>query len=331
MITHLQLEFLRLGSLPIYQVENNYDFGRRLRYYHLDEDQKQWSIRETCQGRLMISIEVDTMVEILEPQLRQWLKMIEDEPDGTLFFPIRSCGSLPDTGTLIIAGCAFVPDHICGEYEAPRERVHHGDLALDGADPVQLIMEVTSSIEPFMHDHVGCTTLELMVDLNERHPIVANAIWGAAMARIEREREEDRKKGVEKRSRALLHEFLDDEQRAELAERRQFQIQGADGHTYLIRKGHGHNVFRIEGGERTIEYCLVCKGWVPVYDLMLTQMLLLQTDPERFIETANSRELEPRALATIDANPIAGALGGLNGPVRDPIAEGLEEEVPTGE
>jgi hypothetical protein len=325
MITHLQLEFLRLGALPIYDVENNSDFGRRFRYYHLDEDQKQWSIRETCQRRLMISTEIDTMVEILEPQLRQWLRMIDDEPDGTLFFPVRSCGSLADTGTLILAGAAFVPNNIPGDYEAPREGRAYGK-SLEGADPTQLIVETARSIEPFMQGHLGSTPLELMVDLEGRHPIVADAIWGAAMARIEREREDERKETVEERSRTLLHEFLDDEQRAELAERRQFRIEGADGHTYLIRKGHGHNVFRVEGGERTIEYCLVCKGWVPVYDLMLTQMLLLQTDPGRFIETANIRELKPRSLTTAEVFPILDALAGLDGPVRDPVAEGLEED-----
>jgi hypothetical protein len=314
MITHLHLEYLGLGQLPIYDVENNSDLGRRLLSYHLDDDGKRWTIQETCRGRLMISTEIDTWVEVLEPQLRRWLRMIEREGDGTLWFPIRNCGSLPGSdGTLIIAGCAFVPDSECG-------------TALEGADPVSLIMEVAQGTERFMQAHVGCTPLELMVDLDTVHPIVADTLFRAAMDRITVQREQEQREGSEERSRALLHEFLDDVQLAEMNEATRFHVQGADGHTYLIAKGHGHNVFRIENGERTIEYCLVCQGWVPVYDLMLTQMLLLQTDPDKFIETANIRELGPSAPAVIDVLPLHDAFARINGDVDDPLTEGLVED-----
>lgn len=265
---------------------------------------------------MIIETNIDTMVEALEPQLRMWLSMIKGEDDGTLFFPIRNCGALPDVGTLIIAGCAYVPN---SGYGAP----------LNGADPVQLVMDVCRTTDPFMQAHVGCTPLELMLDLEDAHPIVANALFGAARRRIEAQRADEKREAVEVRSRTLLHEFLDDEQMAEMTARTQFYVQGADGHTYLIRKGHGHNVFRIEGGERTVEYCLVCKGWVPDYDLMLTQMLLLQADPAMFIETANTRELGPKEPAVMDVLPLHDAFVRLEmEPVEDPARPGVAAITP---
>lgn len=272
MITHLNLEYLGLGQLPIYGAEpGNTNFGRATRYYALDEGCRSWSILETC-GRIVISTNIDTMVEGLEPQLRTWLGMIEEEVgDGTLYFPIRSIGSLADDlGVLVIAGCAFVPGVQSG---AP----------LEGTDPVVLIVQACQEIR-FLDP--------LPLNLDSYHPALQRAFLCIVERRRERETQAKTAKEIQTRSQALLHEFLDEEQLTEMTEKTQFHVQGGDGHTYLVKKGHGHNVFRIENGRATVEYCLV-QGFVPVYDLMLTQKLLLEADSETFLATANAKEVPP--------------------------------------
>lgn len=269
MISHLNIEYLGLGQLPLYGAEpGNTDLGRRVQYLNLDEGCQTWSICETAR-RIIVPLNVDTLVEALEPQLRTWLAALEREDDGTLYFPIRDLGTLPDeTGMLIIAGCTYVP------------RIQAG-TPLGGADPVPLILQACRDIRFFESPPENWETY---------HPVLRQAIEGVLQRRREHEENRRTAEEIEARSRALLHECLDDEQLGEMTEKTQFHVQGADGHTYLVKKGHGHNVFRIEDGRATVEYCLV-QGFVPVYDLMLTQKLLLEADPETFLATANAKEV----------------------------------------
>jgi len=278
MITHLNLEYLGLGQIPVYEVEpGNIDFGRRVQYLSLDEGCRSWSICETAR-RLLVSLHIDTMVEALEPQLRMWLGMLGQEADGTLYFPIRSIGTLPgEVGTLVIAGCAYGPGIQAG---AP----------LDGADPTQLIVQACQETRFFEPPPPNLETY---------HPVLRRAVEGVIQRRREHEESIQTEAEIEARSRALLHECLDDAQLAEMTEKTQFHVQGGDGHTYRIKKGHGHNVFRIEDGRPTVEYCLV-QGFVPVYDLMLTQKLLLEVDPGTFISTANAKEVPPGEVPLMD-------------------------------
>lgn len=100
--------------------------------------------------------------------------------------------------------------------------------------------------------------------------------------------EHDRKvREVQARSQAILTRFLDPQQLAEFQESKSFHVRGADGHLYLITSRNIHNVFRIEDGRRTHEYCIISPD-VPVWDQMLTQLLLLQSNPEEFHRVTNT-------------------------------------------
>lgn len=320
MITHLCLEFLGAGELPLY------DMGpEHLRWFVLSEN-LLWEPRLPWANALMvIPSSIDTMLEEVEPQLRQWF----EDADGTLFFPIQGCAAIPGgEGTLLVAGAAYVPDTELG-------------IPLEEADPVDLILQACREIR------FG----EVMpANLTDYHPVLQQAwrsvTWpdneraphlpGVNFAQDFRDQE---RKAAETRAKVLLCSILTGDQLCEMEALEQFHVQGADGHTYLIRKGYGHNVWRIEDGRKTVEYCLITRGHVPVYDLMLTQKLLLETDPEHFQQKANSLDLvsgraqreslvdvfrnlvgglrsEPRPLV---GRPIPGAF------VQDPEGGGVED------
>ena len=275
MITHLCMEFLAAGQIPYY------DLPEPLGWYLLSEDCR-WEQRGlTASQRMLISNNIDTQLETVEPQLREWTRTLDEATagaDGTLFFPVQCCAPLPgDDGTLLVAGMAFIPH---------REMA----VALDGADPVALILQACREIR-----FGEVLPANLATDY---HPVLQEAWRGATWPANERRQmpgvdfqERRSHHEAEARSKTLLYELLTGDQLCEMEAVGQFHVEGADGYTYLIRKGHGHNVWRIEGGQRTVEYCIITRGWVPVYDLMLTQKLLLETDPEHFLRTANSREM----------------------------------------
>lgn len=279
MITHLCLEFLGAGQLPYYDVP---ELGQ---WFMLDEHMRWLPRGPVASNRMLIPNNIDTTLETVEPQLRQWfleeLPAATDNADGTLFFPVQACAPLPgDNGILLVAGASFIAEPMA--------------VPLEGADPVDLIMQACREIR----------FAEVMpADLDTRHPVL-QAAWrnachppdapplpGVDFVQDFRSRRPRSVSEAEQRSKTLLYGLLTGEQLAEMEAATQFHVRGADGHTYLIRKGYGHNVWRIENGLRTVQYCLVTRGHVPVYDLMLTQKLLLETDPEHFIRTANSREM----------------------------------------
>jgi hypothetical protein len=73
---------------------------------------------------------------------------------------------------------------------------------------------------------------------------------------------------------------------------RAFTLQGRDGRTYRITEGSTANVQLIENGLATHSFCVVDKDRrLPVYDLMLAQKLLLESNPEGFHKIAVVRDL----------------------------------------
>lgn len=107
------------------------------------------------------------------------------------------------------------------------------------------------------------------------------------------------------RARALLHGALTKAQRWELRATKAFTIQGKDKKTYLITEGGSLNVRLIQGGVATHALCVVAdhKHPVPVYDLMLTQKLMLETNPEAFWKIANVTPLTAVAELRADQPP----------------------------
>lgn len=97
-----------------------------------------------------------------------------------------------------------------------------------------------------------------------------------------------------RKAKALLHRFLTKEQRWELRGSKSFRVVGQDGRTYLVTEGMAGNVRLVEGPEHVATLCVVPKYEVttlPMYDLMLAQKILLESQTEEFLRTARVRDL----------------------------------------
>jgi hypothetical protein len=90
------------------------------------------------------------------------------------------------------------------------------------------------------------------------------------------------------RAKALLLEHLTEEQRREYEEQQYFHVLGQGGRMYRIKHGSAGNVYRIGlDGNVEAKFCIHAVDSVPHEDNMLSQMLLLMYDEERFLTVAN--------------------------------------------
>jgi len=89
---------------------------------------------------------------------------------------------------------------------------------------------------------------------------------------------------AELRARNLLLRMLTPGQRAEFERREAFTVQVPSRGRFAILPRRTLNVLDLETGEC---YCCVTATDVPLFDLMLTQKLLLEHDPEQFFAAAN--------------------------------------------
>jgi hypothetical protein len=90
--------------------------------------------------------------------------------------------------------------------------------------------------------------------------------------------------GAELRARNLLVRMLTSAQRAEFERREAFTVEVPGRGRFAILPRRTLNVLDMESGEC---YCCVTVTDVPLFDLMLTQKLLLEHDPEKFFAAAN--------------------------------------------
>jgi len=97
---------------------------------------------------------------------------------------------------------------------------------------------------------------------------------------------------AQRKARALLHSCLTKEQRWDLRASKSFEVIGQDGYAYQVIEGSCNNVRRIEpSGSIRWSLCLVTTEFgLPIYDLMLMQKLLLETDVELFLKTAHAQD-----------------------------------------
>lgn len=76
------------------------------------------------------------------------------------------------------------------------------------------------------------------------------------------------------------------------AERRRWSREGcltvvaSSGRRYTLRP---YEAFNIRAGNE--EYCLRVVGWIPAYDKLLAQRLLVESDEATFLSIANQRRL----------------------------------------
>lgn len=91
------------------------------------------------------------------------------------------------------------------------------------------------------------------------------------------------------RAKTLLHKHLTKPQRWELRASKAFTVTGEDGRTYHVTEGTAGNVYLLEDGIPTYRFCIVPDHTLtslPVYDLMLAQKVLLESNIRMFLGTA---------------------------------------------
>jgi len=120
----------------------------------------------------------------------------------------------------------------------------------------------------------------------------------AMRRRYEQDREQQ--EAALKRSREFLFEYLNDDQRKQMETEGYFSLIAPSGRYYEIKPLNSFNVFVMSDTHWAVGY----EGWrgvmcvqpdgvnVPIYDQMLMQKLMIETDEENFIAIANVRGLE---------------------------------------
>lgn len=93
-----------------------------------------------------------------------------------------------------------------------------------------------------------------------------------------------------KRAEELLFMHLSDGQREQYLAKGYFDAP-IKGRLYRINKGRAGNVELIEAGAPKYRYCIHPRDYTPAPDAMLAQLLMLETDEDRFLKTANRSRL----------------------------------------
>jgi len=101
---------------------------------------------------------------------------------------------------------------------------------------------------------------------------------------------------AEERAHGLLMEHLTIRQQQDYEKHGYFHVTTPKKHKYRICKGRMGNVYRLNKRGKVIRsFCIHPRKWVPDEDTMLTQLLLLLTDEDRFLKVANHRKARWRA------------------------------------
>ena len=231
------------------------------------------------------------LVDSLPERLRApWLGRLVTGDDGeTLNWEHTMQGLLEADGTLLlILRTAAAWDNFDGFLDSDNGQIvnRHGVLVTGGLAFIERIHREIDlhGIDPIRHIEQTCLALAGK-EYDRSTPELAEYVAHIAEERAERVKYY---KLVESKARALLEAHLTPDQLEEFKATDEFHIQGADGYEYLLTNKFQHNVFRIEGGRRTVEYCIVTREYLPNYDQMLAQKLLLQANPEMFHKITNT-------------------------------------------
>ncbi len=100
---------------------------------------------------------------------------------------------------------------------------------------------------------------------------------------------ERKKKEKEAKARELLRMVLDEEQNKNLDEKAYFELTSIkSGNKYRIRKGDCRNIEKVDNQGKVIEtLCFHPKEFVPHYDTMTIQKLMLENEEEDARQVAN--------------------------------------------
>lgn len=102
------------------------------------------------------------------------------------------------------------------------------------------------------------------------------------MTKEDRHKEAVEREKTNERAKELLLSCLDSKQKAEFLENEGFTVKAKSGKMYRITKS---SFFNVKCGEDF--YCAGPKQSLPIYDRMLAQKCLLETDEEEFLRIAN--------------------------------------------
>jgi len=119
-----------------------------------------------------------------------------------------------------------------------------------------------------------------------------------AAAEYEKRAAEAAKKAKEviERATALLHRYMDEEQKKQLASEGQFVVESESGKKYVIKKGRQGNVYSLDEHRKQIaRHCIHPIDLVPDQDTMLAQLLWLKWNEEEFLKVANTTPLQVAA------------------------------------
>ena len=95
---------------------------------------------------------------------------------------------------------------------------------------------------------------------------------------------------AESRAEQLMFSLLRPDQVKQYLDHGYFETDVND-RVYRIKKGRSMNVELIVKGKPTIRYCAHPRDWTPAPDAMIAQLLMLKTDEQKFIATANRVQL----------------------------------------
>lgn len=115
-------------------------------------------------------------------------------------------------------------------------------------------------------------------------PLETEAQKAERQQRLDKLREAER--AAELRAEEVLLMCLNPVQEMEYRQHGCFHLQ-VNERRYRINKGRTGNVELIHEGLPVYRYCAHPDLWTPDQDVMLAQMLMLQTDEKRFLATAN--------------------------------------------
>lgn len=108
----------------------------------------------------------------------------------------------------------------------------------------------------------------------------------AEQARLESERRQREQEEAKKRAEDLLVGCLTLAQRRQLKKRGSFVVKAQSGQHYRVRRGH--TVEELDkAGKPAATHCIHTRDYVPDFDTMLVQKLMLEANEDEFLRVAN--------------------------------------------
>lgn len=285
-IVRVTFDWLQSGAIPVFDLRRS---DRIHQWSYLQtEPVCGWNLGQTSRSRLIVPLG-ETRLQALLEFLRQ--PLLPEE--GCLVVVVRSVFNL-DVGVEPI-------------FDYPN--LGRDPLLSIGAVTTSELSELPEGIDVELVE--GClpeSCLQLLerflrtyeVQEEPEHPMLRDA-WRVAQAQRAASAEQTRRWNEERaqerasseRALTLLKRHLNEAQLQELEAFKGFHVVGADGRTYRIHHAAHGNVFSIEGGVPTVNYCIVAVNEVqiPIYDLMLAQKVLLESAPDSFFTTANAKDV----------------------------------------